>query len=116
MLEIVNLVDANPKSQRNLILKLERDIIQLRSRLSQIDQRLAAIAQAHLSPIPGSAEKPFERAQRVMADRVKFEWFIDRPELPFAEAQLPDAAIAALEQARKRVGADLIYLVSVPTS
>jgi hypothetical protein len=110
MLEIVNVVDANPQRQRNLILKLEQDIVQFRIQLSQIDHRLASIAQAHLSPVPGGAEKPFERAQKVMADRAKFEWFADRPERPFAEVQLREPAMAALANARKRVGADLVYL------
>jgi hypothetical protein len=117
MLEIVNRVEANSQRQRNLILTLQQAIVQFRNRLFEIDRRLAAIASAHFSPVPGSAEKPFERAQRVMADRGRFEWFTDRPEHPFASTGLSESDIAALAAGRKRAGADLAYLdAELPTA
>ena len=110
MLEIVNFVDGNPQQQRNRILKLQDDILRCRKHLSEIDGRLSAIATAHLSPVPGSSEKPFACAQRVAADRARFEWFIDRPAKPSVATALDENMIAALSEARKRVGADIVYL------
>jgi very-short-patch-repair endonuclease len=110
MLGIVNTVGANPQRQHALIMTLQADIVRYREQLADIDAKIAAIATTHLSHIPGASETPYEAAQRVMADRPRFEWFSDRPHCPFAETGISAAMIAAASKARMRVGADLVFL------
>jgi very-short-patch-repair endonuclease len=110
MLGIVNLVDANPSRQRNLILNFQSSIAAGRRRLAEIDSKIARIAATHLSKIPGASETPYEAAKRVSADRPLYEWFTDRPELHFDEAGIDEATITVLAEARKRIGADLHFL------
>ena len=71
--------------------------------------KIASIATAHLSHIPGAAETPYQAAQRIVADRPRFEWFTDRP-ASFADTGLDEQQINACSQARIRVGNDLAYL------
>ena len=110
MLGIVNTVGANPQRQHALIMTLQADIVRYRKKLADIDAKIAAIATTHLSHIPGASETPYEAAQRVMADRPRFEWFSDRPHCPFAETGIADAMITAASKARMRVGPDLVFL------
>ena len=110
MLNIVNTIGANPQRQHTLIMRLQADIVAYRKRLADIDAKIAAIAAIHLSHIPGATETPYEAAQRVMTDRPRFDWFTDRPDCPFAEADIDELTIVAASQARMRAGADLIYL------
>jgi very-short-patch-repair endonuclease len=110
MLNIVNTVGANPQRQHALIMRLQAEIVRCRKTLADIDAKIAAIAAVHLSSVPGVAETPYEAAQRVMSDRPRFDWFTDRPARPFAETGIDETTIADASSARRRVGADLIYL------
>lgn len=110
MLGIVNVVDGNHQRQLSLIRSLESSIIKNRKRLVEIDARLADIATAHLSNVPGGSETPYETAKRVITDRPLCEWFTDRPDRPFADTEVGEATIVALSAARRRVGADLQFL------
>ncbi len=110
MLGIVNVVDGNHQRQLTLIRSLESSIIKNRKRLVEIDARLADIATAHLSNVPGGSENPYETAKHVIADRPLYDWFTDRPDRPFADTEVGEATIVALSAARKRVGADLQFL------
>jgi AAA domain-containing protein len=78
MLGIVNTIGANPQRQRS-VMQLQAEIVRGRTLLAVIDAKLASIATAHLSHIPGAAETPYQAAQRIVADRPRFEWFTDRP-------------------------------------
>lgn len=110
MLGIVNTIGGNPQRQHALIMKLQTDIVRYRKKLVDIDVKITAIATTHLSHIPGASETPYEAAQRVMADRPRFEWFSDRPHCPFAETSISEAMITAASKARMRVGPDLVFL------
>lgn len=110
MLGIVNTIDGSQARQRNLIRELEIGIVHNRKRLVQIDARLAAIAETHLATIPGSSEKPYNVAQRVIADRPAYEWFSDRPATLFGDTRISEEMIASLTAARRRVGADLFLI------
>ncbi len=79
MLGIVNTVGANPQRQHALIMTLQAGIVRRRNVLAAIDAKIAAIATTQLCHIPGASQTPYEVAQRVMADRPRFEWFSDRP-------------------------------------
>ncbi len=110
MLGIVNKIDMNRGQQLTLIRDLEANIVANRKRLIQIDERLAAIATQHLSPVPGSAEQPYEAAKRIIEERPRFAWFTDRPGRPFAETGISGAEVDALASARKTAASDLKYL------
>jgi very-short-patch-repair endonuclease/transcription elongation GreA/GreB family factor len=110
MLGIVNTIDMNRARQVNLIRQLEADIVRNRKRLVEIDDKLAKIADRHLSPVPGSTDKPYEAAKRVIEDAPAYSWFTDRPSQPFRESGIQEAEIEALVSARKSVVGDLKYL------
>src|ERR1700730_2093163 len=110
MLGIVNKIDMNRGQQLTLIRDLEANIVANRKRLIQIDERLAAIATQHLSPVPGSAEQPYEAAKRIIEERPRFAWFTDRPGRPFTETGISGAEVGALASARKTAASDLKYL------
>jgi very-short-patch-repair endonuclease len=109
MLSIVNTIGANPQRQRSVIMQLQAEIVRCRKLLADIDAKIASIATAHLSHMPGAAETPYQAAQRIVADRPRFEWFTDRP-ASFADTELDEQQINACSQARIRVGNDLAYL------
>ena len=109
MLGIVNTIGANPQRQRSVIMQLQAEIVRCRKLLADIDAKIASIATAHLSHIPGAAETPYQAAQRIVADRPRFEWFTDRP-ASFADTALDEQQINACSQARIRVRNDLAYL------
>jgi hypothetical protein len=90
-------------------MQLQAEIVRCRKLLANIDAKIASIATAHLSHIPGAAETPYQAAQRIVADRPRFEWFTDRP-ASFADTALDEQQINACSQARIRVGNDLAYL------
>jgi len=110
MLNIVNFVGSNQAQQHNLIHGLEASIVKNRKRLTEIDAKVADIAERHLSNVPGGSEKPFEVAKRVIEERPLFGWFTDRPNQPFEETEIGDQAVGALAVARRQVGADLEFL------
>jgi transcription elongation GreA/GreB family factor len=110
MLGVVNTIDMNRPRQVKIIRDLESKIVANKSHLAEIDVRLAKIATQHLSPIPGSTELPFEAAKRVIEDKARYTWFVDRPMRPFSDAGIELAEIDALFAARRTVKGDLKYL------
>ena len=110
MLGVVNTIDMNRSRQVKIIRDLESKIVANRNRLVEIDVRLAKIATQHLSPIPGSTELPFEAAKRVIEDKARYTWFLDRPARPFSDIGIGPADIDALFAARRAVKGDLKYL------
>jgi hypothetical protein len=110
MLGVVNTIDMNRSRQVKIIRDLESKIVANKNRLVKIDVRLAKIATQHLSPIPGSTELPFEAAKRVIEDKARYTWFLDRPARPFSDTGIDPAEIDALFAARRTVKGDLKYL------
>ena len=103
--EIQGVVEgAQPQNRRAMVARLEQELDGLRKRVGAIDQELDAIASAHLTKIGPRSETPAELAQRVVADREAFRWFVDRPLLFASETGLEDRSIAALFEARIRCG------------
>jgi hypothetical protein len=113
MLDIVNFVGGNYAMRLNLIRGLEANIVKYRKRLGEIDTQLADIATTHLSNVPGGSDKPYEAAKRVIEERPFYDWFTDRPNQPFGDTDIGEPTVAALAEARKRVGADLQFLAEL---
>ena len=106
--EIQGVVEGTqPQNRRSTITRLEKELEGLRKRIGAIDQELDAIASAHLTKIGPRGETPAELAQRVVAERDAFQWFVDRPLCFASESGLEDGNLAALFEARIRCG-DLI--------
>jgi hypothetical protein len=59
---------------------------------------------AHLTKLGPRGETPAELAQRVVAERESFKWFIDRPLRFVSETSLEEKDIDALFEARVRCG------------
>ena len=91
---------TNRAQQVKLIRDLETNIVANRKRLVEIDERLAAIATQHLSPVPGSTEQPYEIAKRIIEERPRFAWITDRPDRPFNQTGISSAEVDALASAR----------------
>ena len=103
--EIQSVVEGTqPQNRRATIARLEKELDGLRKRIGEIDQELDAIASAHLTKIGPRGETPAELAQRVVAEREAFQWFVDRPLRFVSETSLEDRDIAALFEARIRCG------------
>ncbi len=103
--EIQGVVEGTqPQSRRATIVRLELELDGLRKRIVAIDQELDAIASAHLTKIGPRDETPAELAQRVVAEREAFRWFMDRPPRFASETSLDDRDVAALFEARIRCG------------
>ncbi len=106
--EIQSVVEGTqPQNRRATIARLEKELEGLRKRIGAIDQELDAIASAHLTKIGLRGETPAALAQRVVAERDAFQWFVDRPLRFASETGLEDRNLAALFESRKRCG-DLI--------
>ena len=106
--EIQGVVErTQPQNRRATITRLEQELDGLRKRIIAIDQELDTIALAHLTKIGPRGETPAELAQRVVAERDVFRWFVDRPLRFASEIGLSDQDITALFEARVRCG-DLI--------
>jgi len=106
--EIQGVVEGTqPQNRRATITRLETELEGLRKRIGAIDKELDGIASAHLTKIGPRGETPAELAQRVVAERDGFQWFVDRPQRFVSETGLEDRNLAALFEARIRCG-DLI--------
>jgi very-short-patch-repair endonuclease len=115
--EIQSVIEATqPQNRRTTILRLERELDGLRKRIAEIDRDLDAIALAHLTKIGPRGETPAELAQRIVAERDAFDWFLDRP-LRFAEeTSLDERRISELFKARIRCGELMDHLdASLPS-
>jgi AAA domain len=106
--EIQSVVEGTqPENRRTTITRLEKELDGLQKRIQAIDHELDGIASAHLTKIGPRGESPAELAQRVVAEREAYRWFMDRPLRFASETGLADRDIAALADARRRCG-DLI--------
>jgi AAA domain len=110
MLEVVNTIATNRSQQIKLIRELEGSIVANRKRLATIDEKLAAIAGRHLSALPGSTEKPYEAAKRIMDECPRFAWFTDRPARTFVGCGISPAEVEALSGMRRSAAGDLKYI------
>jgi Rad3-related DNA helicase len=95
---------TSPEKRGSAIRRLEAEIDGLRKRIAAIDQELDAIAVPHLSKIGPRGETAVELAHRVVAERDAFAWFTDRPKNFAVEATFSEEDIAALADARRRIG------------
>ena len=96
--------ETQPQNRRATIARLEQELDGLRKRIANIDQELDSIALAHLAKIGPRGETPAELAQRIVAERTAFEWFVDRPSRFVSETSLDERNVAALFAARGRCG------------
>jgi very-short-patch-repair endonuclease len=103
--EIQSVVEGTrPESRYNAIRRMEAEIAGLQKRLAEIDRDLDRIAAAHLSKIGPRGESPAALAQRIVREREGFAWFSDRPVKFVSDTGLSELEVAALEEARQRVG------------
>lgn len=72
-----------------------------------MDAELDKIADQQLAKVGPNGETPGSLAQRIVSQRQAYLWFVDRPTRFSVEIEITDADIAALSEARRRVG-DLI--------
>src|SRR5260370_28035760 len=87
--EIQSVVEGTqPQNRRMTIARLERELEGLRKRIGEIDQEFDAIASTHLAKIGPNGVRPAELAQRIVAEREAFRWFVDRPARFASETQL----------------------------
>jgi len=69
----------NPRDQVDQINRLERDIIETRQEISDLDDEVADIASGNLQPFSGVPELPFDVVKTLITDRDAYSWFGDRP-------------------------------------
>ena len=116
------IASLDPKLTERDIAESERRIAELQRRIERIDGELRGFAEKHLRRIGADTNTdgilPIELAERIVKDRSRYDWFIDRPALTSAgEPQFNDAEIATVRVARRALGADLDYLgASLPSS
>jgi very-short-patch-repair endonuclease len=109
------IASLDPKPTERDIADSERRIGELRRRLSKIDSEMRAFADVHLRRIGGGKDTdgilPIELAERIVRDRGRYTWFIDRPELSEAgKPQFTDEDIGAVRVARRLLRIDLDYM------
>jgi very-short-patch-repair endonuclease len=110
--EITNL---NKADLRHEIEHCRRTIDQLHGRISEVDRELGEWAKRNIDPIPPELDglRPAALAEHVLKGQEIHAWFPDRldgrkeHEITFAAED-----VERLRAARRRVGADLIYLPS----
>ncbi len=111
--EIQGVVEGTqPQNRRNTIARLEQELSGLRKRVMEIDIELDDIATAHLTKIGPRGETPAVLAQRIVAERITFQWFADRPHRFVSETSLDQEAIAAVFEARARCGELIDHLTA----
>ena len=98
------------EARRSNIHRMETEIIGLRQRLTVIDDELDSIAASHLSKVGPRNETPAQLALRLVGERETHKWFVDRPSKFAAETGLNDSNMAAIGEARRRVGVLLDHL------
>src|ERR1700737_2748462 len=99
-----SLKELHLRKRLSNIRRMETEIAGLRQRLGMIDDELDSIARAHFSKIGPRGETPAQLAQRVVNDRERFRWFVDRPPNFVSETGLSDPEMVRLAAARRRVG------------
>jgi very-short-patch-repair endonuclease len=115
--EIQSMIEGTqPQNRRATITRLETELAGLRRRIGEIDHELDAIALAHLTKVGPRNETPAELAQRIVAERDAFKWFVDRPLHFTSETSLEDRDITAVFEARARCGELIDHLtVELPS-
>ena len=109
--EIQSVVEGTqPLNRRATIARLEQELVGLRNRIVAIDQELDTVASAHLTKMGPRGETPAELAQRVVAEREAFRWFVDRPLRFASETGLEDRDLASLFESRIRCGEYIDHL------
>jgi very-short-patch-repair endonuclease len=101
-----------PENRHSAIRRMEVEIDGLRQRIKAIDDELDSIAIAHLSSIGPRGETPAELARRAVTAPENFAWFTDRPTVYAAQACFGVEDVAALAQARRRIGDLLDHIES----
>lgn len=108
------IASLDPTPTERAIFESEGRIGELRRRTDVIDAELRRFAEKHLRPFGGDANTdgilPIELAERVIRDRGRFGWFVDRPSFTASPQLVSEQDIAALRTARKALGPDLEYL------
>ncbi len=109
------IASLDPKPTEREILDGERRITELRRRTASIDAEMHQFAEKHLRTVGAGVGAdgvlPIELAERVVRDRERYAWFIDRPALiDVQEPLVTEEDVAALRAARKALGPDLDYL------
>jgi len=93
------------------IVDLQQRILNIRTKMAAIDSELLQWAEKHLRKIKSSGQGetllPMDIARLVCQNREKHEWLPDRPKSKLA---FSDDDIAKIRAARKKLGADLIYV------
>lgn len=115
-----NLSQLKETEVEERILHIQADIDRAHVELEQIDERVDQIALAQLSHVevdgvPMRAEK---MAKLVLEGEVRFSWFDDELDLDLKNAPaLSGEQASALREARRKLGADLLYAgVRTPSS
>ena len=98
---------TSPQKRLAAIVRIEKEIQELRQRVQAIDRDLESIAEAHLSKVGPRAETPAELAKRIVSERNAYRWFADRPARFASESGIADLDVLAAAEARRRIG-DLI--------
>ena len=104
----------NANTLRKDILSVQQRITGIKEQMASIDVELHQWAKKHLEPVFDHGCKqgilPMELARQVVADKGKYDWFVDRP-VPDEEFTplFSDDDIIDLRIARKELGPDLDY-------
>jgi len=109
------IASLNSGSTERDIADSELRVIELQRRIGKIDAEMRDFAEKHLRRVGGGQDSdgilPSELAERIVRDRDRYTWFVDRPEPSDAgKPRFTDEDIAAARTARKALGADLDYM------
>ncbi len=112
--EVTTILSAiDPASANDNIRKLELRLNDLHARISSVDRKISAYATKHLSNFSFRGRKvtPEDIAKLVVKQSEEHHWFDDEvPPTPSDSLPFDESHIAALRQARIKVGEDLAYL------
>ncbi len=101
----------NPLQAGRAIAAAEEGLDQLHAKIAHVDATVAGYAQRHMKTyaLQGRQVTPEEMARVVAEQAEEHQWFDDEPP-PSESLPFDDDAIAALREARRRVGSDLAGL------
>lgn len=105
----------NPDLYREEIQRIRADIDATHRGLAEVDRRVDELATSQLSDfeVDGVPMRAAKMAEMVMEGESLYEWFQDRLRLiPEHELPLTDSQVAALREARRKLGLDLDLLDS----
>lgn len=117
---IHNVSQLNPALAREEMARIRSAIERAHEELARIDRRVDAIAQTQLSDVTvdGVTLRAQKMAELVVAGEAQYKWFDDVLTLDGQHAPpLTGEQSARLREARRRLGADLVYVAArVPSS